>query len=246
MKKKRKIKINGISTDYKADIYGNIWSYKNKNKPKKLCPMINKYGYLVVNLHVNKKQKQYRVNRLIAETFIPNPYNLPQVNHINGNKKDNSVENLEWVTAKENTRHAILNNLRVQTGENFHSSKMKEKDIHKICKLLEANKTKCKDIPDIVGNNCTLKIVQNILYNNTWKEISSQYDLSKHTIDQNHGGSKLTSEKVHEICKLLENTEKTYKEIAESVGGCSKHDVNHIKNGYVWTSISNNYDFSKR
>ena len=246
MKKIRKIKIKGKSTDYKADIFGNIWSYKNKKEPFKLKLITNKYGYYVVNLYINKKLKQFRVNRLIAQTFIPNPNNYPQVNHINGNKLDNSVCNLEWCSAKENTNHAIRNKLRINNGEKFHSSKLSNDDVHTICKLLEENKLKACEIPPLIGDHCTLKMVRNILYKNSWKAFSVKYDLSKHTIDENHGSSKLSKKQVHRICKLLESTTLSYPKIAKKVGGCSTYDVNHIKNKYTWRSISVNYDFSNR
>ena len=63
------------------------------------------YGYLRVALCENGKQKRVFVHRLVAMKYIPNPHNLPQVNHKNGIKTDNRVENLEWCTASENQQH---------------------------------------------------------------------------------------------------------------------------------------------
>ena len=79
-------------------------------KGKLLNTKIEENKYVQVHLCKNNKQKRYLVHRLVAETFIPNPENKEQVNHINCNKNDNRVENLEWTTPKENTQHAIKNN----------------------------------------------------------------------------------------------------------------------------------------
>lgn len=68
-------------------------------------------GYEIVDLYKNGKRKTVRVHRLVAEAFIPNNDNKPEVNHIDGNKHNNNVDNLEWVTKKENCRHAWNNNL---------------------------------------------------------------------------------------------------------------------------------------
>ena len=71
---------------------------------KLLKPTVNKYGYFVVSLYdtSKKKQKQYKIHRLVAETFIPNVENKPMIDHINAIKTDNRVENLRWCTHKEN------------------------------------------------------------------------------------------------------------------------------------------------
>lgn len=62
-------------------------------------------GYLRVYLSKNGKRKHHKVHRLVAQAFIPNPENKPQINHIDGNKQNNSITNLEWVTDAENKEH---------------------------------------------------------------------------------------------------------------------------------------------
>ena len=71
-------------------------------KERILKPVTDRHGYLLVGLWKNNKQKTYKVHRLVAEAFIPNPYNLPQVNHKDENPLNNNVNNLEWCNSKYN------------------------------------------------------------------------------------------------------------------------------------------------
>lgn len=105
--------IKGYEGLYKISNYGRIYSYYSK---KLLKTTLCNGGYLRGHLYKNTKVKAFLVHRLVAKAFIPNPENKPEVNHIDGNKKNNNVENLEWVTSKENMEHAVINNLGVGKG----------------------------------------------------------------------------------------------------------------------------------
>lgn len=100
-------------------------SYKNKRILKWI---IANTGYAVVDLFKNKEQKRFSIHRLVAITFIPNPYNLPQVNHIDENKLNNCVSNLEWVTAKQNMNHGTRLE-RQKASTNYHSKRRIESAI---------------------------------------------------------------------------------------------------------------------
>ena len=106
--------IKGYEELYEVSNCGNICT-KTKNKLFKLNK--NSRGYIVVTFTKNKIEKSYSVHRLVAEAFIPNPENKPQVNHINGDKTDNRVENLEWCTQSENQIHCFKNNLQKRNNK---------------------------------------------------------------------------------------------------------------------------------
>ena len=90
---------------------GKVFCYKKNRGEKIIKQFPNNRGYMVIRL--SKRQKTYNkyVHRLVAESFLPNPKGLKQVNHIDGNKKNNELGNLEWVTNMENRIHAKANNL---------------------------------------------------------------------------------------------------------------------------------------
>lgn len=89
--------------NYTIDTTGNVL---NKHG-KAIQPEVTNNGYLRVSLSNDKiKHKHLSVHRVVAETFVPNPNDLPQVNHINENKRDNSVSNLEWCSPVDNLNHS--------------------------------------------------------------------------------------------------------------------------------------------
>ena len=97
--------IDGYNGLYQVSNLGRVKSVERytKHNVSKICKRrerflgsTNEYGYRVVGLYKDGKQKLYKVHRLVAQTFIPNPNNLPEINHINEIRNDNRVENLEW------------------------------------------------------------------------------------------------------------------------------------------------------
>lgn len=99
---------------------------------KVLIPTQNQYGYLIVSLYKNGTRYIKRVHRLVSVAFIPNPEGKPQVNHIDGDKSNNRVSNLEWATAKENCQHAYNAGLH-KPIKHTEESKKKMSESHGYC-----------------------------------------------------------------------------------------------------------------
>ncbi len=131
--------IEGYDGFYQVSNFGNIKSlerlvdnhsgFKKLLKEKYLKTHISKTGYFVVDLKKEKQRKTFKIHRLIAMCFIEKVYNKNYVNHKDGNKLNNSIDNLEWCTIKENNIHAEKLGLKNDSGVNNSKSKLKESDV---------------------------------------------------------------------------------------------------------------------
>jgi hypothetical protein len=112
-------------TSYIVSSSGKVYNRKTKHIMK--CSPNS--GYLNVTLRINNKSNRYRINRLVAEVFIKNPEKKKVVNHIDGNKINNNLSNLEWSTHKENTNHALDTGLIVRQESSYKFNKIKNYDL---------------------------------------------------------------------------------------------------------------------
>lgn len=155
------------STDRKIE-RSNGWIYTRKGKI--LTPSKKGGGYFKGAVCIDKKMVSYKIHRLVAETFIPNPENKPEVNHIDGNKTNNNVYNLEWCTRKENIRHCIDNKLQTPFfGEQVGNSILKESDVLYIRKNFKPRVYTRKKLADKFGvSEATIK---DVLSRKSWKHL---------------------------------------------------------------------------
>lgn len=100
--------IEGYNGNYFIGSDGSV-----SNRRKSMKTYLNNKGYVCLKLVHNKVKKHCLVHRLVAQHFIPNPENKQEVNHIDGDKLNNAVDNLEWVTPSENKKHALATGLKV-------------------------------------------------------------------------------------------------------------------------------------
>jgi len=128
--------IPNFNGNYLIDQNGNIFS-KFYNKPIKQHEL--RKGYFRVTLYKEMKPYKLLVHRLVAETYIPNIDNKPNVNHKDGNKKNNSINNLEWVTQSENAKHAYDNKL-YKRGKNIRIKQTVKDEVKKLSVNHSGNK----------------------------------------------------------------------------------------------------------
>ena len=154
----------------------NLGRVKNNVTNKIVQSSFDNWKYHQVGLYVETGKKvKYKVHRLVAMYFIPNPNNYEQVNHIDGNKDHNYESNLEWCTPSQNLQHAYDTNLRDSqkyAGSKSHLATIDESVAHQICKLLQEGKTN-QYIQQTLSVSSS--IVCSIKSRYRWKHVSCNY-----------------------------------------------------------------------
>lgn len=166
-----------------------------------LTHFLNVDGYPVVYVRLNGKNCCKRVHRFLAEAFIPNPNNLPVVNHKDGNKENFSLDNLEWVTIKENCQHAV-NVLNAYVGNRA----IDETVAIQVCELMQSGKSNEQIKEEL---NLSIDIISKIRSGKSWKNISKHYNIRPRI-------GRLLIEQIKLICEKL-NQGKKIPEIVEEM-----------------------------
>ena len=176
-------KIIKYNPNYKISNLGRVISigryYKNqfgnsnvKTKDRILKQYKTTNGYMQVDLCLDSKYIKIGVHRLVAIAFIENPENKPEVNHIDGNRKNNCLTNLEWCTHGKNIQHSYKLENRSALGENNAKCKTNEKIVNEICIYLE-NGLKPSFIRDL---GYDYNLIRAIKARKNWNHISNNYN----------------------------------------------------------------------
>lgn len=209
---------------------GKVVSLNNK---KILSSRINNRGYYSCIIYdtKNKKYKNYVIHRLVAEAFIPNPNNKPEVNHIDGVKTNNHYTNLEWCTSSENQIHAYKLGLqKSKKGQESHRAKFTNKEILEIRKLFNLNIMDVKKIANLY--NVSVRTIWNILEYNTYKNSTDEKEIPKYISlsrtergGENYRTAQLTNRQANEIRELYINEQKTIPELSK---------LYNVKSRVIW------------
>lgn len=161
--------IEGFEKKYQISNSGKIRNSKNQI----LKPCIGNNGYSHVALWKDKKGNTKDIHSLVASTFISKKFGIQQINHINGIKTDNRVENLEWVSPRSNMEHAIRTGLRRDSGEKSSNSKLTESQVIEIRRLYFSDEMTAVEIAKKYSiNKCYIHL---ILRNKRWNHINQKY-----------------------------------------------------------------------
>ena len=241
-----RIRVNGVKSRYYINRNGQI-----KTSTDTIIEPYLLNGYYAYSLNIQNSDGTFKNflttrHRLLACVFIPvdrkylnqgyRQENLT-VNHKDGNKLNDSLDNLEWATPSENTLHAINTGLsNVSLGENSHLATIDEATAIKICEMIEAGWSN-KEITDKL--RVSKDIVKHIRYGETWKQLSTKYNFPK-----DNQSNSYSDEQIHEICRLLSTGKFNTTQIEEMTGINSKY-IGTIRDGKYRTNISSQYTFPK-
>jgi|GEM_PF-670828 len=219
--------IDGKDSGYKISNTGVVINVKNQT----IQGAVTNAGYLMINIY-GLKEKPYKrsIHRLVAEAFIPNPENKPFVNHKNGIKTCNWVGNLEWVTIQENMQHAVDTGLLDIKGIKHPENVYTEEQIRLVCEMLENTNSNPALISELTGVSSI--IIYHIRKGETWTHISSEYNIPSINFRNEY-----SEDKIHNICKMLENPNVKIMEISE-IMNVPKTLIYDINTKRSWKHIS--------
>ena len=168
------LKIDGLRKEYWLYDNGDLWDVECQRMKTKIP---HKKGYYKYSFWINGKEKKIFIHRLVLMTFNPvDGMEKLQVNHIDGDKSNNNLSNLEWCTQSENQKHAFKMGLLSRKGEKNSQAKLTENDVYEICYMLLDN-IPIKEIADKF--NVSKSLISLIKNHKKWADISSQFDFDK-------------------------------------------------------------------
>lgn len=214
---------------YAACRTGRIFSLRSG---KYLAGVDSPNGYRLVSLSQGGVKKQFLVHRIIAQAFLPNPDNKRTVNHLDGDKKNNKLENLAWATDSEQAIHAIESGLRKKFINDYRT--YSDELIHRLCQMIVENfRTKeIVDLLDVPGH-----LVANVRKKTQYTDISCEYDFSKILPCQ----KRISVSKIISVCELLQQGA-TPDEIKDKTG-VSYATISRVRTRKDYTYLSMNYKF---
>lgn len=215
---------NDKSTRYAVGTKGTVY---NMETGKCLIPSITNKGYFKLSLCIDRKRVKVLVHRLVALTYVPNPDNKPCVNHIDGCKTNNSVENLEWVTQKENIIHAARNGLISHVS-------LSNEQVHTICKYIKQG---LSDIEIAKMFDTTKDIIYRIRVGDNYKDISKNYNI---VYTKKRNIHRLSEHKVRQICEMRKKG-LSYPEISKILD-ISIKTLHAMHRTPKWASIMTEYE----
>ncbi len=219
--------IKGFEGLYSITPSGDVYSHRS-------CRLLKRYnhpsGYKFTALHKDGKRHQRLIHRVVAAAYIPNPDNLPTVNHKDGDKTNNKVSNLEWMSYRDNNLHAL------ETGLNNPANRraFSDEEAHTICKML-MDGWRQKDIVDSLGLDRSS--VKQVRYSGYYEHVTSEYDWSKCPTRS----TKVSVESAIKVCELLQEGD-SYQSIHQKTE-VSVRNIKNIKYRVTFKSISDSFTF---